>query len=430
MRQKKFWFTISEILAVLAVALMLSTNATAASKYKVLHRFKGRADGRAPYAGLVFDSAGNLYGTTAEGGNSTKCLHGCGTVFELTPNSDGTWTEHVLHSFDIDDGEYPFGKLIFDAAGNLYGTTSEGGGASGSGTVFELTPNSDGSWTEHVLHSFDIDDGASPDGKLIFDAAGNLYGTTVGGGGANGSGTVFELTPNSGGTWTEHVLYIFTGGTDGGYPEAGLLFDAAGNLYGTTLFGGLGACFLPQGCGVLFELTPHSDGTWTEHVLHSFTGRKDGGVPTGDLIFDAMGNLYGATINGGDIKSCRRQGVRGCGVIFELIPHSDGSWTERVLHTFENRPASNPYAGLIFDAVGNLYGIAHRGGPVDGGVVFKLIPESGGSWAFNVLHVFLGKPALLPDDSLILDNAGNLYSTASYCASGEGCNGVVFEITP
>ena len=383
MRQKKSWFIVGVTLAVIAVALVLAPGAWAASTFKVLHRFTGAfiggTDAAQPEAGLIFDAAGNVYGTTARGGGSVSCGLGCGTVFRLTPNPDGTWTESVLHSFDEEiDGESPFAGLIFDAVGNLYGTTAGGGGPARNGTVFKLTPNPDGSWTESVLHSFRLKrgaDGAHPFGGLIFDAAGNLYGVTVAGGASTncpssntGCGVVFKLTPNSNGSWTERVIHSFCSVpncADGGGPIAGLIFDAAGNLYGTTQGGG------SAGNGTVFKLTPNSDGSWTESVLHSFTG-ADGHNPFAGLIFDAAGNLYGTTNAGGASTNCSN----GCGVVFKLTPNSDGTWTERVIHTFGSLPAVFPDAGLVLDAAGNLYGTTLlcvlSGGC---GTVFKMTPN-------------------------------------------------------
>jgi len=254
------------------------------------------------------------------------------------------------------------------------------------------------------------------------DIIGDLYSTTAFGGGGQG-GTVFKLTPNLDGTWTESVLHSFTG-TDGEHPDAGLIFDAAGNLYGTTFNGGISGGSCPSGCGVIFKLRRNSDGTWTESVLHSFTG-ADGANPFAGLIFDAAGNLYGTTTIGGN-PSCSN----GCGTVFRLTPNSDGTWTESVIHSFANHPAATPFAGLIFDAAGNLDGTTDLGGNAGGGTAFRLTPNSNGSWAFRVLHVFQGKSALRPHDNLILDKAGNLFGTTEFCGSGTGCDGVVFEITP
>jgi uncharacterized repeat protein (TIGR03803 family) len=413
MRQKKFWFTVSEILAVLAVVLMLSAGAGAASKYKLLHRFNGgRADGASPYAGLVFDAAGNLYGTTISGGSAK--FH-AGTVIKLTPNSDGSWTERVLYSFTRGaDGAYPHASLIFDAAGNIYGTTAAGG-TRHSGVVFKLTSHPDGNWTESTLHTFTRGaDGNQPLAGLIFDAVGNLYGTTVSGGDLTcnapyGCGVVFKLSLNSDGSWTESVLHTFTG-TDGQGPT-GLIFDQAGNLYGTTVYGGA------SGYGAVFKLAPNADGSWRESVLHSFKGGYDGGSPFATLIFDQAGNLYGAATG---------FSASGHGTVFKLAPSSGGEWREHVLHRFSGGNDGWGPVGLIFDAAGNLYGTTELGGAYGYGVVFELMPTSTG-WKERVLHAFTGTPAIYPTSGVTVDKARNLYGTTE---EGHTCNGVVFEITP
>jgi uncharacterized repeat protein (TIGR03803 family) len=418
MRQKDSWYIASVALAVTAAVLVLAPSTWAAT-YKILHKFTGK-DGANPLAGLILDGAGNLYGTTEQGGAFAQ-----GTVFKLKPNADGTWTENVLHSFcsltNCADGQSPTGRLIFDAEGNLYGTTAFG--AASEGMVFKLTPNSDGSWTESVLYGFlGGSDGSEPSGGLILDA-GTLYGTTIFGGGdpncgSAGCGTVFKLAPNADGSWTESVLHSFTGGVDGVDPNGDLIFDATGNLYGTTYTGGA------SNGGTVFKLAPNADGSWTESVLHSFTGGPGGVIIYAGLIVDATGNLYGTTYLGGNsFSNCR------CGVVFKLTPRSDGSWKESVLHAFAANPAGNPRAGLVLNE-GSLYGTTANDGNAGGdGAVFKLAPKSGGGWAYNVLHTFQGKPAIWPFGSL-LDKAGNLYGTTSDCASGTGCHGVVFEITP
>ena len=321
MRGKKFSIGLKAV-AIFAVTLLVTSTWAATNWHeKVLHSFNG-TDGWSPEAGLIFDAAGNLYGTTEYGGTGGNCgAYGCGTVFELTPNGSGGWTETVLYSFcpqtGCTDGANPAAGLIFDAAGNLYGTT-EYAGAYNSGTVFELTPNGSGGWTETVLYSFcsqaNCTDGYGPLAGLIFDASGNLYGTTRDGG-AYGYGTVFELTPTGGGAWTERVLHGFGKGTDGAGPSyyGKLIFDAAGNLYGMTLSGGA------YGFGTAFELTPTAGGGWTEQVLYSFNNNgADGISPFAGLTFDAAGNLYGTTWEGG-IYSCGGAGSA-CGTVFELSP--------------------------------------------------------------------------------------------------------------
>ncbi len=266
----------------------------------VIYNFAGDAtgDGGWPTSTPVFDAAGNLYGTTPFGGGMGGCSMGCGVVFELTPNADGSWAESLLYEFGAEQspGYFPWGGVIVDTLGNLYGTTVYGG-ETNSGTVFELTPTS-GGWEESVLYSFNGQ--VNPRGGVIFDTAGNLYGRA--------KSTVFQLTPNGGGTWTETVLHHFTGGENWS-TWSGLSFDSKGNLYGTTTNGGAGHC--KGGCGVVFKLTLGLDGKWRERVIHQFTGGKDGGNPQAGVIFDGNGNLYGTTGGGG---------IKGAGVVFEITP--------------------------------------------------------------------------------------------------------------
>jgi uncharacterized repeat protein (TIGR03803 family) len=433
MNCRKFWGATSAALMIVITILILAPGVWAASKYKTLHTFKGGADGDSPQSRLVFDTTGNLYGTTTDQRGEQK---DGGTVFKLTPNTDGKWTKSVLYTFPSDGkgGRWPYAGLTFDTAGNLYGTTFRGG-ANEDGTVFKLTPNPDGTWTESVLYSFCprkyCSDGGAPAADLIFDAAGDLYGTTVEGGnprslcGRNrGCGTVFKLARNPDGTWTESVLYAFTGyndGHDGARPQAGVVLDVAGNLYGTTQAGGSAY----PGFGTIFKLTPNPDGTWTERVIHPFD-RKDGAGPLGSLTFDQAGNLYGTTAAGGGHKQ---------GVVFELTPNPDGSWTESVLHRFSGgKDGAAPLGSLTFDQAGTLYGTTAEGGNLacsDGygcGVVFRLAPNSKGGWTESVLHVFAGRSGAFPCAGPIFDNAGNLYGTTQ--SDPTGGFGSVFEITP
>jgi hypothetical protein len=323
----------------------------------------GCTDGNFSYASLVFDSHGNLYGTTLSGGSASECpsAGGCGVVFELSPPSSGSgpWTETVLYRFTgVADGGNPSGgSLIFDSHGNLYGATAMGGNTSGCnapygcGVVFRLSPPGTGSglWNETVLYTFcslvNCTDGKGANGSLIFDSHGNLYGTTGHGGdafcGQDGCGMAFELSPpgSGSGPWTETALHAFSNGADGGYPSAGLILDSVGNLYGTAANGANNDCE-GFGCGLVFELTPPSGGTgsWTENALYTFTGLSDGGNPVAGLIFDSRGNLYGTTHSGANTAACPATSAfgPGCGVIFELSPpgSGSGSWSESVLHSF------------------------------------------------------------------------------------------------
>lgn len=398
---------IAGLLFIVLSTVALAATGASAQTLTTLYSFTG-GGGASPYAGLIADASGNLYGTTVGGGTTNN-----GTVFELTPAG----SETVLHSFtDVNgDGAIPYRGLIADAAGNLYGTTFFGGASAlGAGTVFKLT-NSSGNWIETALYSFPgfNGDAENPEGSLIMDSSGNLYGTTLGGG-ANGVGTVFELV-NSSGTYTERVLYSFTAGSDGGFPLAGLIMDASGNLYGTANSGG-NSSDCPGGCGVVFKVTPT---TGTEVVLYSFTG-SDGAAPYAGLIADASGNLYGTTELGGNLSDCSGQG---CGVVFELV-NSSGNYTENVLYSFTGgSDGAAPTAGLIADASGNLYGTTYLGGTNNDGTVFKLTP----SGAETVLHSFAGRDGANPVAELIADASGNLVGTTS--VGGTDNDGTVFKLT-
>ena len=414
-------------LAIFAMTLLVtSTWAATDWNEKLLHSFNNNGvDGANPFAGLIGDAAGNLYGTTGYGGT-----YNWGTVFKLTPQAGGGWTETVLHSFSGGDGADPLAGLISDAVGNLYGTTWGGGtgsncGTGGCGTVFELSPTAGGGWTETVLHNFDNNgaDGVDPSAGLIFDAGGNLYGTTQLGG-TYDNGTVFKVSPGEGG-WTETVLHSFGSiNNDGGTPSAGLIFDAAGNLYGTTRGGGT------YYYGTVFELSPTAGGGWTETVLHNFGNGTDGRYLSASLIFDAAGNLYGTTAAGGTGVNTLIQYVGG--TAFELTPNGSGRWTEQVLYNFcpawPNCTDGETPARLIFDAAGNLYGTTGAGGTYGGGTVFELTPAGGGNWTEQVLHSFNGTDGDAPSAGLIFDAAGNLYGATQ--GGGTYGEGTVFELTP
>jgi len=411
MTYRKLLAAASAAVVITTVALGLVANVSAADKYEVIYNFAQIGDGNGA-AGLISDAAGNLYGTAASGGAYANYANpGNGVVFKLTHEFNGQWTETVLHSFQGKDGISPSPGLIFDRAGNLYGTTTLGG-TYGNGVVFKLTHESNGQWAETVLHSFRSADGVTPNGDLVIDGAGNLYGTTQSGGG-HGSGLVFKLSPA---TKIETVLHSFQG-TDGVNPSAGVIFDRVGNLYGTTFNGGA----LKN--GTVFKLTPQPDGEWSETVLHSFKS-ADGNGPSTGLVFDRAGNLYGTTAVGG---------TYGDGVVFKLSPDPNGEWTETVLHSFRGMDGSFSQARLVFDRAGNLYGTTFLGGTYGYGVVFKLTHESNGSWIESALYVFQGGEGNNPSGTLIIDAAGNVYGTAGG-GTGDcgyfGACGVIFRITP
>jgi uncharacterized repeat protein (TIGR03803 family) len=405
-------------LAIALVAAVVMTGSAQAQTYTegVLYSFTGPPDGANPVAGLVQDINGNLYGTT-EGGGDLKCnaLYGCGTVFKL----DTTGKETVLYRFTGTggDGINPAADLVLDAQGNLYGTTFRGGNLAcpgtngyGCGTVFKL----DTTGKETVLHSFNgIPDGSGPEAGLVLDAQGNLYGTTTYGGSpkCSGCGTVFKVDA----TGKETVIYSFTG-KSGRYPAAGLVMDGQGNLYGTTRKGGGGGFNL----GTVFKV----DTTGKETVLHSFTGPPDGAHPVAALVLDTQGNLYGTTAGGGTDHDY--------GMVFKV--NTTGS-TYAALYNFLGKPDGlNPRARLVRDAQGNLYGTTLNGGtaPRPGfGTVFKLDTTGKETVLYSFSSFSNGLGAW---GGLVLDAQGNLYGTTSTggdpaCNAPSGC-GTVFKLTP
>jgi len=330
-------------------------------------------NGLIPYSKVVFGTSGALYGTTLEGGTSGECEFGCGAVYNILPSASVCttfscpWTGNAIASFtDQANGGNPnFVDPVFDQQGNLYGTTAIGG-TSGVGVVFELTHTSNG-WTENVLHNFSGPDGGYPYSGLIFDHAGNLYGTT-GYGGQFGQGTVYQLSP-SGSGWTLTTLYSFQGTTDGQQPASALIFDPAGNLYGSTIVGGA------NGGGTIFKLSP-SGGSWNFSLVYSLTGHANQMYYPGvfnPLAMDAQGSLYGVAF---------LDGAQGDGSAFKLTP-SNGSWTYTSLHDFTSGDdGANPIGGVTFDTNGNLFGTTVFGGSHAGsncqfqgcGVVWEITP--------------------------------------------------------
>jgi uncharacterized repeat protein (TIGR03803 family) len=393
-------------IAVAALTLTLAIAAVAQSE-TVIYSFTGGSDGGDPNGGVIADSKGNLYGTVVSGGANEG-----GAVFELSPNGGRGWAETVIYSFSFisGDGFLPSSGLIFDTRGNLYGETI-GGGATGGGTVFKLSPGSNGAWTEKTLYSFaGASDGAAPfSGTLALDPSGNLYGVTEGGG-TFGFGTVFELVADAGGTWTKNILHSFAQQNDGGNPYAEqLALDSSGNVYGTTLSGG------SHNFGVVFELVRGTNGSWSEEILHAFAGRLDSSGPEAGLTFDSSGNLYGNSAFS----------------VFQLVPGSNGKWTENVLHSFHGgTDGAGPDSIPTLGKAGTLYGTTFGGGQLRG-TIYELTPHSDGTWTESVLHKFSAKggDGVFPFfAALAIDPNGNLFGTTS--TGGDSNAGVVFEVVP
>ncbi len=371
-----------------------------AGQETVLHAFVGSGDGRTPLAGVVRDAAGNLFGTASRGGPA-----GQGMVFKVDTNGQET----VLYDFPGKrDGAKPRAGLAVDGAGNLYGTTSAGG----DGTVFKV----DASGKYSLVYMFaSAQDGKSPYAAVTLDPAGNIYGTTyTGGANFSDGGTVFKLDASG----KETVLHSFGLSTsDGASPAAGVTLDAAGNLYGTTLQGGNAGCFIYSGCGIVYKL----DASGNESILYAFTGGADGGNPLGGVTLDAAGNVYGTTSDGGSAS-----GTSGNGVVFKIAATGQMS----VLYTFTGgADGGTPEAGMIFGPDGNLYGTTYIGGTTGHGVVFKLSLAG----QLTVLYSFTGgADGGNPLAGVIFDSAGNLYGTTAAGgtpASGYG-RGVVFALDP
>jgi uncharacterized repeat protein (TIGR03803 family) len=377
-------------IVVIGFAVMLPFGGAHATRVEVvLHSFGGGRDGAYPFSGLIMDGSGNLYGTTREYGDIANCHHQCGTVFSVTPNGH----EHTIYTFNGNDGASPQGSLYKDSSGNLYGATAYGGGRCQCGVVFKVA--TDG--TETVLHRFSGGvDGVFPLSGIIGDERGNLFGTTEHGGRAN-FGIVFRIAPDG----TEKVLHTFLGGSDGATPDAGLIRDKRGNLYGTAVGGGT------LGYGVIFTFTPHGK----ETVLHDFDG-NDGFDPSA-VIMDKAGYLYGTNYYGGAL---------GQGDAYSLA--QDGTYS--VLHSFSGGSDGGAPSGLIVDPHGNLYGTINfgGGGSCGCGAVFRISPDE----TETVLYRFQGgNDGQFPVWNLIEDASGNLYGTTP---TGGGINdlGTVFVV--
>ena len=416
---------LSYSLLVAAILVALFAGLLQAQTLSVLHPFTGGEVGADPLVGVSIDKAGNLYGTTLHGS-------GYGTVYKTSEEGLG-WIFNVLLDFQQGDmGAYPYSRPYIAHDGTLYGTTQSGPdyncGGSGCGLLYHLTPSpvfqrsATQGWDETISYNFANLSAAGPQGDLLFDQAGNIYGTVEDGGACQFCGIVYELTPGQGG-WQGKALHEFQMNGDGTQPFGGVVADPAGNLYGVTEFGGA------YGQGTVFELSPSGSG-WAETILHSFNPNGiDGDRPMAGLVIDASGNLYGTTPSGGSNAQ---------GIAFELSP-VQGGWLYSVLYSFiaasgNDGPYSGPEDKLAVDSGGNLYGTTYTDGAYDCGSVFELSPSSSGTWQYTSLHDFTcGTDGGWPVSTVTFDEGGNLYGTASGGGNlsdcGGGC-GVVWRITP
>jgi hypothetical protein len=425
--------------------LPIASTASALQIETVLYAFQNPETGANPYTSLVADVKGNLYGTTASGGNTRGggyCSMGCGTIFELSPPvpPNKKWTETVLHNFagEPNDGCNPQSGPIFDSAGNLYGTTVNCGSGINTGTVYELSPPQEpnGAWTEIVLFNFPSDlsyEGGQPAGGLVIDARGNLYGVTTYGAPTGLNGVIYQLAPPTakGGAWTQTILHSFQ--SSAYLPYSGLVADKKGDFYGTTEYGGAGSCENGggSGCGTIYRLSPpaQSGGSWEFDILYSFVNQGDGQgyYPVASLAIDGKGALYGTTENG----------VNCTGNVFQLVPPSqpDGNWMETTLYAFGKQPeGANPGAGVVLDNAGRVYGTTQEGGAycTDGGcgTVFELTPsQSGGAWT-EQSYSFDGNDGSFPSANIVIVG-GKIYGTTVYGGgnpNGGTDNGLVFGI--
>lgn len=382
--------------AVLVVGVLLTTPASAKS-FQVIHDFTNGTDGGIPPYTLVLDRKGRLLGTANSGG-----ANGAGIIFRMTHKKSG-WSLTPIYNFGDTEGQPGWGLTPFKGrfyANAFYAEVMDGP----CGSALQVKGSQ-----SVLVHTYVMKQDGCPTGNLVLDRSGNVYGVTQDGG-ANGWGSIFELS-YSGGSWTQTILYSFQGGSDGGAPYSGLIFDKAGNLYGTATARGSSGC--GQGCGTVFELSPSESG-WSYNVIYSFSGSNDGGQPVAGLTIDQAGNLYGAA---------ESFGANGGGTVFELSS-SGGAWSFTLLASLSGN--AGPVAPLTIDAKGTVYGTTYRDGAGGYGSVFKLA-QSGGSWINTDLHDFTGgSDGGYPGGGVTVDSKGRLFGTT--VLGGADNYGVVWEI--
>ena len=407
-------------IAIAAFTFSLAVRAQAQTE-KVLFNIQGGAYGAYPQS-FARDAAGNIYGALVQGGNAT-CSIDCGVIFKLAPNASGQNVETILHTFtNGNDGAQP-NSIVVDSSGNLFVSTWAGGVTTchqGCGAIVELSPIHTGGWSTTVLYDFT----GGPNGQkpvvTMMDPQGNLYGFEIGG----SYDQIFQLSPSSSGTWTHKTIYKFLGGTDGGigYPR---FMDANGNIFGTAGEGGNTACL--GGCGLIFELSPSSSGTWTKTTIYTFAGVPDAAFPTA-IVPDGAGNIFGTTGYGGAGSNSLCQEVKGCGTLYELSPSSGGGYTETILHSFNYALDGNYPSSLIFDASNNLYTTLSGGGVGGRGLAEEFTLGSDGIWEYTILHAFSNNKGGGNPFELQLDTSGDVFGITT--SGGSKNFGVVFDITP
>ena len=415
-----FAFSLARILPLIVAALVivLPDAIGATNKERPIVVFTG-LNGTRPLNGLTADTQGNMYGVAAGGGSGNCSPHGCGLVFELSPASGGTWTEKTIYAFKggIADTDLPCTELLFDSHGNLFGGTCpdlEGH----IGAIYELTPGTGGVWSEKIVYWFTNQD-YFPGPRLAFDSQGNLYGSAYES--SNGNGGVFQLSPQSNGTWTQTLLHEFNSNNGDGYdPRGGVILDSSGNIYGTTTLGGKNLD------GMVFELTPKAGGGYSESIILNFDRNGKGESPFTPLIMDGNGNLFGTTQNGGLHNNE--------GIVFELSPNGT-KWTERLLYSFGPQPDGFSPTGIVFDGQGNLYGATANGGNgcdfIGCGIVYKLTPQKTGLWKETILCNFesAGDGSQPAAGVLVNSTTGYIYGTTEYGGARYGF-GTIFEVKP